>query len=103
MADFIIAYFGGDKPSSEEEGRTQMGKFRAWVEGLGDSVVNPGTPLMGTKIVSSDEVKDEDDPSPWNGYSIIKAENMDEAIEVSKSCPFLETNGTLRVAQLMEM
>ena len=49
MANFMIAYYGGNQPSSKEEGMAQMGKWKAWVEGLGDKIVNPGTPLMETK------------------------------------------------------
>ena len=45
----MIAYYGGNQPSSKEEGMAQMGKWKAWVEGLGDKIVNPGTPLMETK------------------------------------------------------
>ncbi|MDC1122127.1 hypothetical protein OAT11_02130 [Nitrospinaceae bacterium] len=49
MANFMIAYYGGNQPSSKEEGMAQMGKWKPWVEGLGDKIVNPGTPLMETK------------------------------------------------------
>ena len=45
----MIAYYGGNQPSSKEEGMAQMVKWKAWVEGLGDKIVNPGTPLMETK------------------------------------------------------
>ena len=45
----MIAYYGGNQPSSKEEGMAQMGKWKAWVEGLGDKIVNPGTPLIETK------------------------------------------------------
>jgi hypothetical protein len=39
----MIAYYGG---SQSEEGMAQMGKWKVWIEGLVDKVVNPGTPLM---------------------------------------------------------
>jgi len=45
MPNYIIAYHGGKKPESPEEGAKQMEKWKAWVGGLGDAVVNPGTPL----------------------------------------------------------
>ena len=46
----MIAYYGGNQPSSEE-GMAQMNKWKAWVQGLGDAIVNPGTPLPVSKIV----------------------------------------------------
>ena len=45
MSNYIIAYHGGKKPESPEEGAKHMAKWKAWVGGLGDAVVNPGTPL----------------------------------------------------------
>ena len=103
MASFMIAYFGGDQPSSKEEGMAHMGKWKAWVEGLGERALNPGTPLMDTKIVTSSSVQDEKDPGSMHGYAVIRADSMDEAVEIAQSDPFLSTNGTIRVSEMMEM
>jgi hypothetical protein len=103
MPSFVIAYHGGNKPSSKEEGMSQMNKWKAWVEGLGDAVVNPGTPFAETKVVTSDSVQDSTDPNSMKGFAIIKAENMDAAVEITKTDPFLESGGTIRLSQVMEM
>ena len=103
MADFMIAYYGGNQPNSKEEGMAQMGKWKAWVEGLGESVINPGTPFMGTKIVTSTDVQDEDDPNAVKGFAVVKAENIEAAVEIATSDPFLENGGTIRVSQMMEI
>ncbi len=103
MPNFMIAYYGGNQPSSKEEGMAQIGKWKAWVEGLGEAVVNPGTPLMDTKIVTSSDVQDEKDPNAMKGFAVIKAESSEAAIEIAKSDPFLENGGTIRVSQMMEM
>lgn len=103
MANFMIAYHGGNQPSSKEEGAAQMNKWKAWVEGLGDKMVNPGSPFMGTKIVTSNDVQDEKDPNMMKGFAIVKADTMEEAVEIVKSDPFLENGGTIRLSQTMEM
>ncbi len=103
MATFMIAYHGGSKPSSKEEGIAQMNKWKAWIEGLGEAIVNPGTPLMGAKIVTSSNVQDDNDPDSMKGFAVIKAESIEAAIEIAKSDPFLDTDGTIRVSQMMEM
>ncbi len=103
MANFMIAYYGGNKPGSEEEGMAQMNKWKTWVEGLGETVINPGTPLLNSKIVSSGTVQDDNDPNSMKGFAVVKAENMESAIEIAKSDPFLENGGTIRVSQMMEM
>ena len=103
MSNYVISYHGGNTPESPEEGAKQMAKWRAWVDGLGDAVVNPGTPLGKPKTVSSGGVSDDAGPDPSTGFSIVKADSMDAALEMAKACPYLEIGGTLRVAEVMEM
>ncbi len=102
MPDFIIAYHGGKKPESPEEGAKHMAKWKAWIGGLGDAVVNPGTPLGKSKIVSSAGVSDDGGSNSLTGFSIVKADSMDAALEMAKECPFLDI-GTLEVAEVMKM
>ena len=102
MSDYIIAYHGGKKPESPEAGAKQMAKWKAWIEGLGDAVVNPGTPLGKSKIVSAAGVSDDGGPNALTGFSIVKADSMEAALEIARECPFLEM-GTLEVAEIKEM
>ncbi|MFB3052547.1 MAG: YciI family protein [Dehalococcoidia bacterium] len=37
------------------------------------------------------------------GFSIVKADGMDAALEMAKACPTLEIGGTIEVAEVMEM
>ncbi len=103
MSEYIIAYHGGKKPESPEEGAKHMAKWKAWVSDLGDAVVNPGTPLGPSKTVSSDGVADDGGPNPLSGFSIVSADSMDAALEMAKACPTLDLGGTLEVAQVMKM
>ena len=103
MANFMIAYYGGNQPGSKEEGMAQMEKWKAWVEGLGETVINPGTPFMGTKIVTLSDVQDENDPNAMKGFAVVKTESIEAAVEIAKSDPFLENGGTIRVSEMMEM
>ncbi len=102
MTEFIFAYHGGKKPESPEAGAALMAKWHAWIEGLGDAMVNPGTPLGKSKTVSAGGVDDDGGPNPLSGFSVVKADTMDAALELAKECPFLEM-GTIEVAQMMEM
>jgi len=53
MSNYVLSYHGGRTPESPEEGAKQMAKWKAWVGGLGDAVVNPGTPLGKPKTWES--------------------------------------------------
>ncbi len=80
MPTYIIAYHGGKKPESPEAAANGKAKWQAWVSGLGDAVVNPGTPLGKSKTVSSTGVSDCDGSNSLTGYSIVKADSMDAAL-----------------------
>ena len=99
----MIAYHGGNKPSSKEEGMAQMQKWQEWIESLGDKIINPGTPLPNSKIVTASYIEDEISPDRMMGYAIVKATNMDEATKIAQTDPFLENEGTIRVFQMMEL
>ncbi len=103
MSNYIFAYHGGEKPASPEEGAKHMAKWKAWIGGLGDAVVNPGTPLGKSKTVSSAGVSDDGGSNPMSGFSVVKADSMDAALEMAKECPTLEIGGTIEVAEMMEM
>ena len=102
MSNYIFAYHGGKQVARSEEGAKLMAKWKAWVGGLGDAMVNPGTPLGKSKTVSSTGVTDDGGTSPLDGYSIVKAESIDAAVEIAKGCPHLEI-GTIEVAEAKEM
>jgi len=102
MSNYIFAYHGGKKPESPEEGANLMAKWKAWVGSLGDAMVNPGTPVGKSKTVSSGGVSDDGGSNPLSGFSIVKADSMDAALEMAKGCPHLE-HGTIEVAEVKEM
>ncbi len=103
MSNYVFAYHGGKRPESREEGAKHMAKWKAWVGGLGDAVVNPGTYLGMSKTVSSGGVSDDGGSNPLLGFTIVKADSMDAALEMAKVCPHLGLGGTLEVAEVMEM
>ena len=102
MPNFVLAYHGGKKPDSPEEGAKEMAKWHEWLAGLGDAVVDPGTPVGKSKTVSAAGVTDDGGSNPLSGFTILKADDMDAALEMAKACPFVQMV-TIEVAQVMEM
>ncbi len=103
MQNFMIAYHGGNPPSSKEEGMAQMEKWKTWVKSLGEIIINPGTPLPVSKLVTASGVDDDNDPNSMKGFAVVKAEGIEAAVEIAQSDPFLENGGTIRVSEMMEM
>ena len=101
MPKYFIAYHGGAKFESPEQGAAHRAKWKTWIESLGDAVINPGTPLAKGKLVSASGVS-EGGTNVLTGFSMVTADNMDAAIEIAQQCPYVD-HGTLEVAEVMEM
>jgi hypothetical protein len=99
MPNYVFAYHGEKMPESPEEGAKHKAKCKAWVAGLGYAVVNPGTPMAMSKTVSSSGVSDD---GGLLGFSIVKADSMEAALEMAKGSPHLEI-GTVEVAEEKEI
>ncbi len=102
MSNYAFVYYGEPKFKSPEEGAKYKAKWKVWTDGLGDAWINPGAPFGKSKTVSSGGVSDGGGSNRLVGYSIVKADSMDSAIEMAKRCPHLE-HGTVDVAEVMEM
>ncbi len=101
MSNYIFAYHGGKRPETPEAGAELMARWKAWMGSLGDALGNL-TPLGMPKTVSSDGVSDDVGSNRLTGFSIVKADSIDAALEMAKGCPHLEI-GTIEVAEVMEM
>ncbi len=97
MADYMIVYFGGANPSSPEEGQAHRQKWMDWIAGLGDKVVDPGTPLMNSEQIGPGV------DVPIMGTAVVKADSKDEAMEMARADPFLNMGGTIQVGEMMKM
>jgi len=103
MAQYIITYLGGDKPSSPEEGKQHFSKYMDWLSSLGDAAVSPANPLKDTSTVNSDGTVSTGGTTSMSGFTIIEADSMEAALVIAKACPFLDVGGSLEVSELMPM
>ena len=103
MKQFVITYLGGDQPSSPDVGRRQFAKYQQWISGLGEAVVKPMVPFKNIYTLNSDGSVDKGISVGMTGHTIIQAETIEQAVELTKSCPFLEINGVPEVAEIVQM
>ena len=101
MPKYLIAYHGGGQAQSPEKRAAQMARWKVWTAELGGAAINPGTPLGPGKLVTSSGVS-EPGPDALSGFSMVLADNMDEALKIAQRCPFLDI-GTIELAEAMEM
>jgi hypothetical protein len=99
MANYLLLYSGGGMPASEAEQKAVMAEWTAWYGKLGNAVVDGGNPTtpMAKSISSDGKVSDGPVGSMVTGYSIIKANSLDEAVALAKGCPVLKGGAKISV------
>ena len=103
MPKFLYVYHGGSKPDTPEEGQKVLAEWNAWFERLGAAVVDGGNPVGLSKTVKAGQVTDDGGANPTSGYSIISATDIDDAAEKAKGCPIHKSDGSVEVAEIIEM
>jgi len=104
MANFVLVYSGGSRPASEAEGKKVMETWIAWFGKLGDKVVDPGNQFApNAKNLSNGSVHDGAVGTQANGYSIFKAASLDDATELARGCPILQSGGKVTVYEAIPM
>ena len=101
MPKYVIAYHGGRKFETPQDGAAYMAKWKSWMGSLGEAIVDPGMPLGAGKLISANGVSDRG-ADLLTGFSIVSAESLQAALELVHQCPHLD-HGTIEVAEVMEM
>lgn len=105
MSEFTYLFRGRDTSTSPEQMQKNMQKWVAWFKELGEKghIKYPGHPLEGTgKVVRGKQKTIHDGPYAEakdivNGFTLIEAKDLSQAVELSKGCPILEVGGSVEV------
>jgi hypothetical protein len=99
MANFVLLYSGGSMPESQAEQAAVMKAWEAWFGGLGSAIVDGGNPFTpkAKRIASDGTVSDGAVGTMASGYSILKADSLDEAVEMARRCPVLQGGAQISV------
>ena len=103
MQKYVLAYHGSPQLKSPEDGQKHMQQWRSWMNGLGDAVVDPGVPVGKSKTVSRAGVTNDGGSNPLSGYTVVQAQDIDEALAMAMACPHVTAGGTIEVAPVMNM
>jgi YCII-related domain len=103
MAKYVLAYSGGSMPETEEAGAAVMAAWGAWLGGLGDAIVDGGTPFGASASITSDGGVSDAAASQLTGYSIVTADSLSAATTLVKDCPALSSGGTVDVYETIDM
>ena len=98
MSTYLLTYHGGSMPESKEEQDQVMAAWTSWFGKLGDALVDGGNPTSKSKAISPDGSVMDATSAP-SGYSIIRADDLDSAVELSKGCPVLAGGAAVVVSE----
>src|ERR1700745_672689 len=101
MANYLLLYSGGSMPESEAEQAAVMQAWMGWFGQLGSALVDGGNPTSGqAKTIASDgSATGGSCLGMASGYSIIKADSLDEAVAKAKGCPVLRGGANIVVLE----
>lgn len=101
MPNYVLAFHGGGgMPESEDEGARVLAAWVAWYDGLGAAVVDSGNPVGSAKTIGPDgTVSDGGGSNPVSGYSIISADDLDDAVAKAMDCPIRASGGSVEVGE----
>ncbi len=94
MKRFMLLHFGFEKPTPEI-----MAAWGKWFESVADRTVEHGGFHGGAREISQDGARDLPmGMESITGYSIINAENLDEAERIAQDNPFI---ASIRIYEIM--
>ena len=114
MADYLLIFRGGDQllaQQAPEKWHAHMQKWMVWMEGLNaqgkfggaQPLKQDGKVVKGTNKIVTDGPFMEG-KEMVGGYLLCKADNYEEAVEISKGCPILVyDNGIVEVREIQNM
>lgn len=98
MANYVLLYSGGKMPESEAEQAAVLKDWEAWFGKLGAALVDGGNPFTpNAKTVASDGRVSDGVGAMASGYSVVKADSLDAACAMAKSCPVLKGGASISV------
>jgi hypothetical protein len=96
MAEYIFTY---RTPADFTPGTPDgIAAWTAWFEDLGAQVRDIGKPVFNRATVG-----DGAGGAPLGGYSLVTAENLDEALTLAKDCPIVAAGGGVEVGELADL
>lgn len=98
MPKYLVTYHGGPgMPTDPDAARQMMEAFQGWAGGVGRLLVDPGAPIGPARTVTASGSTDGQQEAAIGGYSILEAEDLEGAVALVESHPFLQRGGTLQV------
>jgi hypothetical protein len=111
MSEFVYLYRGGEGGRSPERAQQMVQKWMACLKELGAKghIKDQGQPLERSgKLVKGKQKTVTDGgfaeaKDVVGGYTLIEANDLTQAVELSKGCPIFEVDGAVEVRPVIKL
>ncbi len=112
MKDFLFIYrdSSSNTQPSPEEMQASMSRWMNWLGSIAaqNKLVDRGHPLMPDGKVRKQGNVITDGPyteikETVGGFSIVRAESLEEATEIANGCPSLDRGGSVEIREIVAM
>jgi hypothetical protein len=87
---YLLLYSGGNMPATEAEQKKVMDAWNSWFAKYGEAITDGGNPFTAkAKTIGADGKVTDGAFAAATGYTLIKADSLDDAVEIGKGCPVL--------------
>jgi hypothetical protein len=96
---YLLLSSGGNVSANPAERAAVMKELTAWFSKIASNLVDGGAAFTGNaKTIASDgKVSDGSEMPTANGYTIIKADSLDQAVSIAKGYPLLKSGFRMTV------
>ena len=102
MAKYLLLYHGNDgsmENATPEQQQQVMTAWTSWFQTLGAAVVDGGNPVGRQWTIGKDGTTEDGGSNPAGGYSVLEAESMQKALEMTAGCPHLTGSNTIELCE----
>jgi hypothetical protein len=85
-------------PKDYQPGAETAKRWQAWFDSLGASQIDPGHGVLATRTLGN-----LGDGTRLGGYSLVTAEDMEEAAALADGCPALRLGGGVEIGAVPEI
>ncbi|WP_298117514.1 YciI family protein [Flavobacterium sp.] len=110
---FMLVFRGGDthpQNANSKEAKEYIQSWITWMQDLGQKGILAGGENLertGKQVSGKSKVVTDgpfiQDKEMINGYLIINAKDINEAVEIAKGCPIFKENGKVEVRQVHKL
>ena len=110
MADYLFIYRGEAGPHKPDAASEMTQRWIKWIVSIGEQghlkdrgqpLENSGRVVAGNSIVTDGPYAETKDLI--SGFTIVKADDLDQAVALTKGCPIFEVGGLVEVRPLINL